>query len=214
MRAAVSLPCLSITATCSQRRSQQRTFRKRSWATSATLPRRSSTWSQKYLVAAVPRRSTTSSLQYLVSRRSVRTTSLLASATLTLLILQEFLPTVPSRPAQYYNTSSPLLVHTCVCPLSPLAIPSLRLACLSPLHPPLIHPLQPPPIPRLHHLPLGFLLPVLEVPLVAQLNQVPGLVHLALEATDGGLDGLAVGDGHLDDGSAGAGEGSGVWGGG
>ena len=64
-------------------------------------------------------------------------------------------------------------------------------------HSPLIHPFQPLPIPSLHELPLPLLLGVLEVTPVAELYEVTRLVHFSLEATDDGLNGLAIVAVHL-----------------
>ena len=63
--------------------------------------------------------------------------------------------------------------------------------------------LSPLPVPGLHELPLLLLLAILKVPAVAELHEVPGLVDLALEATEGGLDRLALGDGDFDVGEGG-----------
>ena len=74
--------------------------------------------------------------------------------------------------------------------------PDLLSALLS--HAPGIHPFHPHAESGLHNLPLLALLGVLEVTLVTELHKVAGLVHLALEAAEGRLDGLALSNFDLD----------------
>ena len=74
--------------------------------------------------------------------------------------------------------------------------PNFLSALLS--HAPGLHPLHPLAESGLHNLPLLALLRVLEVTPVAELHKVAGLVHLALEAAEGRLDGLALSNFDLD----------------
>jgi len=86
----------------------------------------------------------------------------------------------------------------------------LRLG-VHPVHALALHTFEALAVAGLHNLALLTLLGILKVSLVAQLHEVATLVNLALEATEGALDGLALADVHLDRDTEGCGGGVAYW---